>query len=158
MSLASPAMAFHCKGSHASEPGCEVPVNPNQSVATYVEMFTGDEVVIVENGPLSLIARCVVPSRGTGSEIQLLYSSSEDNWLVGVNTLELQVAREFRINAVTSDETTDGPRMNSSSEHRAVALTGHYIGIDGQIGVNVRTDCFVAGQVTSTVAPSAAAP
>jgi hypothetical protein len=43
--------------------------------------------------------------------------------------------------------------MNVLFGQTAVSPTGHYVAFDGSLGVNMGSDCFAAGQVTSSQAP-----
>jgi hypothetical protein len=147
MSFASPAMADHCKGKHKNDPGCEVSGN-NESFAIYEELFVGEEYV-VENGPLSLIVRCQAVSTGPASAVILIISSTVDDWLVGGLTDTLRAAGEFSVQSTGESI----PRMNFVSGMGGVAPTGHYVSFDGNIGVNMGSNCFAAGQVTSSQAP-----
>jgi hypothetical protein len=84
MSLASPAMAFHCKGSHASEPGCETPPPGGEPGPLVVRDGTGALVgtlLHVDPGPVFTEKYVVVQTDVLGTLRTFIVLVTDDGFL-----------------------------------------------------------------------------
>jgi hypothetical protein len=122
----------------------------NDVFAVYVELFVNEEATLVENGPLFLVARCQPTATAEESRSEVIFSSTENNWLAGSGA-----ASSFRNGG---DEFSQGAAISVEPvmfriDTGAVSSTGQYIEFYGHVGVNVGSDCFAAGRITSSLAP-----
>ncbi len=112
----------------------------------FIRLSRGEEVTIVRNGPLELIARCSVGS----SPVTILFTSSEDDWFS--NSGPLAAGDEVFVCV----EAGGSGHFSQCGDGSALSSSGHYLGVSGALSVGediLGSDCIIVGPVITTFEP-----
>ena len=129
-------------------------------------MDTGDEVTIMESGPISIKAACGNPGCSSNSEVCLVLKLEYDEDILvfgdldddsGLNDDPIDCDNVLTAGDVYEEEMWDVSSEGNGSDNRAVwTSTGHYVGWGGDWMVGIQRDdalevvggnCIVAGVI-----------